>query len=472
MRINTNISAFIANKNLQATQGKLSSSLEKLSSGYRINHAADDSAGMAIASKLRTQIRGLDQASRNAADGISVVQTAEGALNEITAILQRMRELSVQGATGSLVDEDREAINAEVQSLAEEIDRISRDTEFNKKTLLDGSLDRRSYTNQNDIRVTYASSGVPADKYMINVIEKGEQAKVSGNDMTLKDGDEVTADLEGVIVINEYNIEVNAGDTATEVYAKITNACDKLNVTVEGFAANKLTFTTYEAGTTEELNIEISNDKLAAALGLERSYEVTGKDAVVSFDSDASTEGVNREGFSESATLYTEGNTVTITDVGGFQLVFEIDPEYTSMGQPVTADVTDIGTMMVHIGANENQIIDICIQEISTESLGIDYINCLTAGGSGKAISLLDKAIEKVSSLRSQLGAYQNRLDAASSSIDVTSYNMEASVSRIEDVDMAEEMATYTQLNVLSQAGVSMVAQANELPQMVLQLIQ
>ncbi len=473
MRINTNISAFIANKNLQATQGKLSSSLEKLSSGYRINHAADDSAGMAIASKLRTQIRGLDQASRNAADGISVVQTAEGALNEVAAILQRMRELSVQGATGSLVDEDREAINDEIQSLAEEIDRISKDTEFNKKTLLDGSLDRRSYTNQNNIRVSFASSGVPADKYMINVIEKGEQAVVSGKDMTLKDGDEVTAELEGTIVINEYSIDINEGDTATEVYAKITNACDKLNITVEGFAENKLTFKTYEAGTTEILNIEISNGELADALGLERSCEVTGKDAVVSFDSDVSTaDTVDREGFSESATLYTEGNTVTITDVGGFQLVFEIDPAYTDMGTPVTADVTDIGTMLVHIGANENQVIDICIPEISTESLGIDYINCLTAGGSGKAISLLDVAIEKVSSLRSQLGAYQNRLDAASSSIDVTSYNMEASVSRIEDVDMAEEMATYTQLNVLSQAGVSMVAQANELPQMVLQLIQ
>ncbi len=473
MRINTNISAFIANKNLQITQGKLSSSLEKLSSGYRINHAADDSAGMAIAAKLRTQIRGLDQASRNASDGISVVQTAEGALNEITAILQRMRELSVQGATGSLVDEDREAINAEVQALSEEIDRISRDTEFNKKTLLDGSLDRRSYTNQNGIRVSYASGGVPADEYMITVIEKGSQATVTGTDMTLKDGDVVTADKEGTIVINEYSIDISEGESATEVYAKITDACDRLNITVGGFAENKLTFTTYEAGTTETLNIEISNDNLATALGLNRSYEVTGTDAVVTFDSDTATaDSVEREGFSESATLYTGGNTVTITDVGGFQLVFEIDPSYAGMGQTVTADVTDIGTMMVHIGANENQIIDICIPEISTESLGIDYINCLTSTGSGKAISLLDKAINKVSTVRSELGAYQNRLDAANSSIAVTSENMESAISRIEDVDMAEEMATYTQLNVLSQAGISMVAQANELPQMVLQLIQ
>lgn len=473
MRISTNISAFIANKNLQATQGKLSSSMEKLSSGYKINSSADDSAGMAIASKLRTQIRGLDQASRNAADGISVVQTAEGALSEVASILQRMRELSVQGATGSLVDEDRKAINDEIQALAEEIDRISKDTEFNKKALLDGSLDRRSYTNQNNIRVSYASSGVVAGKYMINVMEKGEPAVIEGKEMKLRDSETINKNVEGTIVINEYSVEVNAGDSASEIYAKITNACDKLNITVSGFAENKLTFTTYETGTKEVIDIEVSNDRLAEALGLERNCTGTGKNAVVSFDSDTSTaDKVEREGFSESATLYAEGNTVTITDVGGFELVFEISPEYEDMGTPLTADVTDIGTMMVHVGANENQIIDICIPEMSTESLGLDYINCLTRNGSGKAISLIDGAISKVSSLRSQLGAYQNRLDAASSSIEVTSYNMEASVSRIEDVDMAEEMATYTQLNVLSQAGISMVAQANELPQMVLQLIQ
>lgn len=584
MRINTNISAFIANKNLQQTQGRLSGSLEKLSSGYRINQSADDSAGMAIAAKLRTQIRGLDQASRNASDGISVVQTAEGALNEITSLLQRMRELSVQAATGSLVDEDREAINDEVQALAEEVDRISRDTEFNKKTLLDGSLDRRSYTDQNNIRVSYASGGVPAGNYIITVLNKGAEAIVNGEEMMLSDSDEITEDLAGTIVINEYNIDVMAGETASEVYAKLTEACDRLNITVGGFADNKLTFTTYEAGSTETLKIDISNDKLAASLGLNRSYEVYGVDAEVTFDSvpdikateakvaggemkltdsnvitddnagtitindkvvdieagatatevyeklaeacdelnitvggfaenkltfttneagaaetikievsndnlaealglnrnyeeygtdaDPATEGVQREGFSESAILYTNGNTVTVTDVGGFQLIYEIDPAYTGEGTQVNADVTDIGTMLVHIGANENQVIDICIPEISTESLGIDYINCLTSNGASKAITLLDKAINKVSSVRSEIGACQNRLDAANSSIAVTSFNMEASLSRIEDVDMAEEMATYTQLNVLSQAGVSMVAQANELPQMVLQLIQ
>ena len=349
MRINTNISAVIANKNLQSAQNKVSSSLEKLSSGFKINHAADDAAGMAIAAKLRSQIRGLEQSSQNASDGISVVQTAEGALAEVENMLQRIRELSVQAANGIYVDEDRDALQAEVDSLLAEVDRISNDTEFNKKPLLDGSLDRRSYTNQDGIRVSYASPSVPADKYEITITKMGTQAEINGGPIALAAGDVITEDQAGVIKINDYDININAGDTTEEVYAKITEAADRLNLTVEGFTAGELSFRTYEYGSNERITFDISNAELATALGLQTGYDVAGTNVEADF-------GGAREGFTETATMYCYGNSVTVTDLGGFKLEYEVEDDYADVGNPVTAEVTDIGTMTIHIGANEGQV--------------------------------------------------------------------------------------------------------------------
>lgn len=471
MRINTNISAVIANKNLQASQNKVASSLEKLSSGYKINHAADDAAGMAIAAKLRSQIRGLEQSSQNASDGISVVQTAEGALAEVENMLQRIRELSVQAANGIYVDEDREALQREVDSLMDEIDRISNDTEFNKKPLLDGSLDRRSYTDTEGVRVAYASDSVPADTYAITVTRAGRQATLSGGQISLAEGDVIRADQEGVIRINNYDISINEGETTEEVYAKLTDAADRLNLTIDGFATGALTFTTYDYGSNEQISFECSNSELAGLLGFQTKVVTYGSDVEASLSTGG---GTGREGFTQTATMYCYGNSITVTDLGGFTLEYELEEDFAvnAGGTVVNADVTDIGTMTIHIGANEGQTLDIRIQEVSRERLGLENINMLTREGASKSISKLDAAIEKISQIRSELGACQNRLDAANSSLEVTTENMHSAISRIEDVDMAEEMAAYTQYNVLSQAGVSMVAQANELPQMVLQLLQ
>lgn len=472
MRINTNITAIITNRNLQATQDKTTSSLEKLSSGYKINHAADDAAGMAIASKLRAQIRGLEQSSQNASDGISVVQTAEGALNEIESMLQRIRELSVQAANGVYVDEDREAVQAEVNNLMSEIDRISTDTEFNKKRLLNGSLDRRSYTDQNAVKVSYVSNEVPANTYGITILTKGEKAILTGNNMTLAAGDKITEEQEGVIRINDYDIEIKKGDKAEEVFAKITDAADRLNISVTGFSS-ALSFSTYESGSNEIIEIKISNANLAGALGFQEKQAAAGVDATAEFTMAAvGMGGPARVGFSESATLYCYGNTVKVTDIGNFSLEYSIGEEFTNLGIPINADVTDIGTLTVHIGSNEGQVLDIRIPEVSRKTLGIENINLLTTTGASKAISKLDEAIRMCSQIRSDLGACQNRLDAAVSSLDISVESMNSAISRIEDVDMAEEMSRYTQYNVLSQAGVSMVAQANEMPQMVLQLLQ
>lgn len=472
MRINTNIAAIIANKNLTAAQEKASKSLERLSSGYKINHASDDAAGMAIAAKLRTQIRGLEQSSKNAADGISVVQTAEGALNEIEAMLQRVRELAVQGANGSMVDEDRESIQSEMKQLLSEVDRIANDTEFNKKTLLNGTLDRKSFTNQTGVSISYASSEVPAGDYVINIVTSGKQAEYKGAAGIAFSGNNgcVSKEEAGTIQINGYRIEIKEGETREAVCSKLIDAADRLNVTVEGCngnATDELTFRTYEYGSEERLQIKCDNSLLATALGIGTDISVTGSDMEATIQT-----GTAGKGFAGTASIYCYGNTATVTDLKGFKLTYELDESYPGGAKQVTAQVTDMGTMTVHIGANEGQVLDIRLEEVSCKKLGLEYMNLLTEAGSSKAISMADEAIAKISSIRSEIGACQNRLDAAASSLDVTGENMNSAISRIEDVNMAEEMASYTQLNVLSQAGVSMVAQANELPQMVLQLLQ
>ena len=179
MRINTNISALRANTYLNANNNALTKSLERLSSGYRINSAADDAAGMAISQKMKTQIAALDQADRNSSDGISLIQTAEGALSEVTNMLQRMRQLSVQAANGTYTDEDRESIQSEINELASEIDRISETTEFNTVTLLDGSSDRKSFSDLPSVSLISASDAVNTGSYQVKVTRNARQAVVS-----------------------------------------------------------------------------------------------------------------------------------------------------------------------------------------------------------------------------------------------------------------------------------------------------
>lgn len=479
MRINVNISALIANSHLQANDNKMSRSMERLSSGLKLNHSADDSAGMAIASKMRTQIKGLSQANRNASDGESIVQTAEGALNEVEAMLQRMRELAVQGANGTNSDGDREAITEEIKALEEEIERISRDTEFNKKPLLDGTLERRRYTNVTGVRVTSLTEDVDAGHYQIAVNNLATQA--TG---TIKFGGKADSDVvgvQGVLEINEYDVIIDADDTIAAVKSKILEASEKLNLTVsEGTASDELILTTEQYGREAEVKCLYSSDELGTALGLswtDRQIESRGNDMDAEI---AAGKGTSGNQFTNTAVLLSNGNKAVIRDNGGFEMEFTIyadelktKPDGTAANKvTVTAEVKDIGMMTLHVGANEGQIVDVNIPEISLESLGIDQMNTLTQHGCGKALTMLDEAINMVSAVRSSLGAYQNRLDATINNLSVSEESMTAAISRIEDVDMAAEMTEYTKLQVMTQAATSMVAQANERPQTVLQLLQ
>lgn len=476
------MSAVIANKKLLRTESGLSTSLERLSSGLRINRASDDAAGMAIASKMKAQIKGLNQASRNASDGVSVLDTADGALNEVASMLQRMRELSVQAANETNTETDLEAIQAEITSLTDEIDRVSKDTEYNTMNLLDGTQDTRVYTSVRGIERIDISDSVEKGVYSITVNASAEHAVGEGTGAAATTA--VTAAQEGKVVINGVEVEIKEGDTFTQVYEKLRAGAETGNVNLmvvadtaatggtaenagyvptDAAAGGTLVFVSKEYGSAAELNISCENTALAGYLGIPAAgYTEHGENADVSF-------ATGDNGFSTQATMTTEGTHVKVTDRSGFEMSFEVMPGVTG---DVSLEVTDIGTMTLQIGANENQTMDVRIPEISSKSLYIDKVDVRTVNGAGKAITSFDNAISKVSEARSRIGAYQNRLDSAVNSLEGTEENMTAALSRIEDVDMAEEMSEYTKYNVLSQAATSVLAQANDIPQQVLQLLQ
>lgn len=482
MKINHNMSATIANKRLLQSENSLSKSVERLSTGLRINRAADDAAGMAISSKMKTQIRGLGQASRNASDGVSVLDTADGALSEVHNMLQRMRELSVQAANGTNTPDDLKAIQLEIASLRQEIDRISRDTEFNTKNLLDGTLDQRVYPDNRGIRRIDISDSVNPDVYTLEVTADAEQAVIEGGQPRVAT-DTIPAGATGKISINGAQVEIREGENFQEVYEKLRDTAElggaKLLVVpditdrtgepenagyVPGNIADggNLVFVSEEYGNNTEMNIKCDNPDLAAFLGITTDNQSTGSDVEIAISA-------TDEGFGTQATILTEGNYVTVTDRNGFEMKFEVEP---GTSGTVNIEVADLGPMTLQIGANENQTMDVRIPEVSSETLYIDKVNVCTVTGADRAITSFSGAIQKVSEVRSSIGAYQNRLDYAVSSLDLTEENMTQALSRIEDVDMAEEMTEYTKDNILTQAATSVLAQANDLPQQVLQLLQ
>ena len=458
MKINHNLSAIIANNQLLKSENRLAESVRRLSSGLKINESADDPAGMAISQKMRTQIQGLNRASDNALDGISVVETAEGALGEVHSILQRARELSVQAANETYNLEDRENIQSEINALLEEVDRISKDTEFNKTTLLDGSFDQRGYTDKAAVKVTTYSSFVPVGQYEFTVTAAATKAQTSAPMPTAP----ITEDQAGSFIINGERVAIEEGDTPEQVYEKIRQLGSSVGVDVT-LDSGDMVFTSQESGSRVGITISASTEELAAALGISSgTTEVTGSDTKLDYPF----------GFSTTATYRADGDYVTITDLNGFSMSIRVDSDAgASAVGDVTIDILDLGNLTLQVGANEGQTMDVKIPRIDVDSLHLTHINVCSTKGAGEAISRLDDAVEMVSNLRGQLGAFQNRLEHAVTNLDSTEENLTAALSRIEDVDMAEEMTEYTQSSVLQQAGVSILAQANDLPQMVLQLL-
>lgn len=468
MKVNHNISALITNKQLLRTESNLTDAMERLSSGLKINHAKDNPAGMAISNKMTLQIDGLTQASRNASDGTSVLQTADGALSEVTSLIQRMRELAVQTASDVNTPDDKKAAQAEIDSLKQEIDRVSKDTEFNTKSLLDGSIQRRVYT-KNATRVSVSDS-VVAGSYSVSIDRAAQQANMEAdntafNDMTAAIG------VSGQVNINGSLINIQDTDTYEEVYEKLREG-GETGETLVDVVGGKLSFTSTAYGEKGEISLSVNNPALADKLGFAATSPVTQGNTLTAFGQNAEVDirGTN-SGFADTATVALDGNRITVSDRNGFSISFMADANLAA-GTEIDIEVTNMGSMDLQIGANENQIMTVAIPEVTTETLYLDDLDVTTVNGASRAIATLDEALTRVTAIRSSLGAYENRLDYAVSSLDETTENMTSALSRIQDVDMALEMSNYTQQNVLEQAAISVLTQANDLPQQTLQLLQ
>ena len=475
MRINHNIPALKTNNILGKNNTAMERSLERLSSGYRINRAADDAAGMAISQKMKTQIAGLNQASRNASDGISVIQTAEGALIEVEEMLQRMRELSVQAANGTSTDEDRLQLQAEVDQLKDEINRISETTEFNTKKLLDGTVDRRSYSSDPGVELISLSDSVNVREYKFTPGVAATQAEVTTDeiDHTLISDDTKTYRM----TINDTDVEIAGGSKPSDILDSLNAKCSNLGIDVsfvdadgntvsaadaDAGTACSLLFKTRDYGSDAEIQINAS-EPLAGALGVSGGTKsAVGTDCTVELNLDDG-------GFTKTSTVSIDGDYVTVRDRDDFEMVFRVSG---GAAGEVTVTVLDAGPMTLQIGANEGQTMEVRIPRVDVTTLNIEEANIGTQEGAMAAITLFNDAVNEVSTVRAKLGAYQNRLEHAINSLDVSAENLTEALSRIEDTDMAGEMATYTQYQVLTQAATSMLAQANERPQNILNLLQ
>lgn len=480
MKINRNMSAVVANRQLLRTENKLSISMGRLSSGYKINKAGDNPAGMAISSKMKAQIDGLDQAEANSDDGQSVLRIADGALNEVSNMLQRIRELSVQAANGTNSYSDRQSIQDEIDQLTQEVDRISTDTEYNKKTLLDGSANTRVYVSgthqdktkfaRSATRIDFSEEVLPGD-YTVEVKTPAKQATYQLNMSGLINDPNFDG---GTVSINGVGIDYEKGMSADDVYKQLMSVADEIGCKIEKDPNNAGVYniTADNKGSKETLTILMS-DGMAHKTGLDQQGAVQNADdksyKLVASGTDAEIE--LKDGFGSTVITNVEGNRVKITDKGGFSMDFLLSDDVQN-GDTLTFDVTDVGAMTIQIGANQYQNMDVHIPEVSSESLYLDTVNVAVNGGADKAISTMDVAIAKLSAVRSGIGAYTNRLEYASSSLAETQEDMTTAYSGLMDTDMASEMTEYTQQNILEQAAVSVLSQANDIPQQVLSLLQ
>ena len=472
MKINHNMSAVTANNQLLKTENSLSSIMERLSSGLKLNHAKDNPAGMAISHKMKTQIEGLNRANNNASDGSAVIEIADGALNEVTEMIQRIRELCVQAANDTNCDDDKAAIQNEISELKEEINRVSTHTEYNTMKLLDGSQNSRVYSNQ--VSRLSVSKYVDEGDYSLTIDKEAKQAEVTGGTVAGP-----YSGKSGNLSINGYLVPIENGDSADTIYEKLRKGAEKGECIIS------------KKGDPIELK--------STAFGKDAVVSISGDADVLTFlgmtDNSASPAyGEDAEitlgtGFSDKATVKYEGNKMTVSDAGGFEMSFYaakthyvIDPttkkstdqweEPIPAGTKVDIEVTDIGNMSLQIGANQHQTMAVEIPKIDCEMMYIDDLDVTTVTGADRGIAAADRAIAYVDAARSRLGAYENRLEHTMADLSASSENMTKALSTLSDADMAEEMVNYTTYNVLNQAGVSVLSQANDLPQTVLQLLQ
>ena len=460
MVVQHNLQAMNANRMLNITTGSQSKSAEKLSSGYRINRAADDAAGLSISEKMRKQIRGLDQASTNAEDGVSAVQTAEGALTEVHSMLQRMNELAVQASNGTNSQTDRDAIQSEIEQLTTEIDRVAETTKFNETYLLKGDADGAT----KDVYMKGHDAGLKGEltdgattatfKVAAGALDVGKSVTIGGKEYTI-----------GATVAEAKKIADGA-----QKDAKIT--IDGTTYTVAdddtGAADNKLTLAAIQGkvvgGSTIEYNgksVRAINDTKTTGVDDADSSIITAAKAVELMTAELTT--ANNIGATKTAATIAAGTTYASATGATFNIT------------KGTAEVAEKLNFNLHVGSDADMTnkINVNIETMSSSYLGIKGLNVSddTGVSATYAVDAIADALQKVSDQRSSLGAVQNRLEHTIANLDNVVENTTSAESRIRDVDMAEEMVEYSKNNILAQAGQSMLAQANQATQGVLSLL-
>ena len=447
MVVQHNMQAMNANRMLNVTTGQQAKSTEKLSSGYRINRAADDAAGLSISEKMRRQIRGLDQASSNAQDGISCVQTAEGALTEVHSMLQRMNELAVQAGNGTMSADDRSNIQDEIDQLITEIDRVSETTKFNETYLLKGDgTEERQKTTTTGMTAGYKNA-------ITKTIVEDATGAYTANSWFEAGGTTGLADKDAVKNLLEVNdkgeIVLKAGK---KLYKKVADTTNQFGNQLK---AEEIDITAIRA------LFKVSSNALFDGSGA----EVKGEDLKSYFNEDGTYKG-GLQAMTTAGALKEVG----ADQIGNFVNV--------TAGNTTTENYTATKalTLSFQVGAETTKENKIAVQLDSMSAEGIGVKNVTVTGNNSDnadtAVNTIAEAIKQVSSQRSALGAVQNRLEHTIANLDNVVENTTAAESRIRDTDMAEEMVEYSKNNILAQAGQSMLAQANQSTQGVLSLLQ
>jgi flagellin len=534
VKIATNIPALTASITLRRTNNSVLKTMQKLSTGIKINSASDDAAGLAISNKLSTQVTGLNRASLNASDGISLVQTADGALSTVTDMLQRMRELAVQAASDVLMPGDKAKLQAEIDQLVMEINDSAFKTEFNQIKLLNGEANRmtrsrvgisapqngpsfadsvelENNTFPGDTIVSILHSTLPEGYLEYQIDEAGRPPVVMLNRTQLE---QLAANSE-TLIINELRIEFTPDDDWDSIRAKMAGAANPGAFQLK-YKGDDMYLATVSAGSGRQLRVTSTSGTVD-----ENEF---GTDAKLSNVKFINRFGVKDANFDSAMGVLSDGNDVTIIAADGLTVGLGIrvyfdptiagnfvygngsytgdyprptDPPGTlpggapsgpyANGYPIDTPVvmhglmTEYGNVMLQVGANYNQNMAISIPRTDSESLGfVEYVggrrvmllDYTSLSGATRAISAVDDALAKVTSVRANLGAYQNRLDQTVTNLDNAAQNTETSRSRIQDTDMAEAMTKLTQENIRYQAGIAILAQANQRPEQVLSLMQ
>ena len=464
--INTNVASLNAQRNLNTSQGSLTTSLERLSSGLRINSAKDDAAGLAISERFTGQVRGLNQATRNANDGISLAQTAEGAIGEVSNILQRIRELSVQSANSTNTASDRVALNEEVGQLQLELDRIATTTEFNGQRIIDGSFSDASFqvgANSNQT-IDFAIGSVRSSA--IGQITRAETATNAGTvaltATTIQLGDGPAVALNG----SAQFVGSENGQDNISAFAKAAAVND---AGIEGLVATAETSVSVTLGTiatTGTYSLDINGEAIYSGLDLSTG-QLSNADIRDAINTTSRDTGVVASLEGTTLTLSAaDGRNITVTESGIAHTTGGTITSGTAINGKLTLTANDKLTF-----TDGDQLGFAATASIGADIKGIDSVDISTAAGAQEAILRVDAALASVNSNRAGLGAIQNRLQSTVNNLASTSENLSAARSRILDADFAQETANLTRAQILQQAGTSILSQANSLPQNVLSLL-